>query len=229
MSRARVLDALAGRIASMSLGRPIRVAIDGRLGSGKTMMAEELAALLRARGRRVIRASIDGFHRPKTARYARGRSSPQGYYEDAYDLDAVATLLLRPLGPDGDRRYRLASFDLENDRPLNQEPCVAPADAILVMDGTFLQRPELRSCFDVAIHVAAADEIATARAVKRDAAQFHGIAAAEQIYAERYRPAFVLYDRLCTPQSRADVAIDNDDLANPGITIRPDGRLGTVT
>lgn len=163
MTRARVLDELANRIASISLGRPVRLAIDGRIGSGKTTLAAELAALLVARGRPVIGTSIDGFHRPKAERYARGRTSPEGYYYDSRDLAAVTNLLLAPLGPGGSRQYRTASFDLENDRPLEQAAALAPPDAILIIDGTFLQRPELASGFDVTVYVTVADEIATAR------------------------------------------------------------------
>jgi uridine kinase len=52
-------------------------------------------------------------------------------------------------GRKGDRLYRTQSFDLENDVPVEQEPQLAPADAILVVDGTFLQRPELRDGWDI--------------------------------------------------------------------------------
>src|SRR5262249_24209401 len=150
-------------------GHPVRVAIDGRLGSGKTMLADELAALLSAHRRPVIRTSIDGFHRPKAERYARGRTSPEGYYYGSRDLDAVTRLLLAPLGPGGDRCYRTASFDLENDRPIDDHPRTAETDAVLIVDGTFLQRPELAGGFDVTIYVATTDEIATARGIARDA------------------------------------------------------------
>jgi uridine kinase len=227
VTRARVLAELAGHIASVSLGHPVRMAIDGRLGSGKTMLGDELAALLSAH-RPVIRTSIDGFHRPKAERYARGRTSPEGYYYDSRDLAAVSSLLLAPLGPGGDRRYRTASFDLENDRPLDQDASLAPPDAILIVDGTFLQRPELAGGFDAAIFVAAADKIATARGVARDADQLGGTTAARDLYAQRYRPAFDLYVRLCTPQARADAVVNNDDLADPALTIRPDGRLAAA-
>src|SRR5262249_40321170 len=149
MDRATVLDELAARLSRVSLGHPVRVAIDGRTASGKTTLADEIAALVRGKGRLVIRTSIDGFHRPKAERYARGRHSAEGYYYDARDLAAVRRLLLDPLGPQGNRLYRTQSFDLENDLPVEQEPQLAPADALLVVDGTFLQRPELGDGWDV--------------------------------------------------------------------------------
>jgi uridine kinase len=228
MTRARGVDELAASIASVSLGRPLRVAIDGRLGSGKTMLADELAARLSASARPIIRTSIDGFHRPKAERYARGRTSPEGYYHDSRDLAAVVKLLLAPLGPGGDRRYRTASFDLANDRLIDEDARLAETDAILIVDGTFLQRPELRGGFDVTIYVAASDDIATARGVSRDAAQLGGIAAATELYAARYRPAFALYECLCAPEARADAIFNNDDLERPHLSIRPDGCLGAA-
>src|SRR2546421_4332971 len=169
MTRARALDDLAARILRIALEHPLRIAIDGRLGSGKTMLADELAGSISARGRPVIRTSIDGFHRPKAERYARGRNSPEGYYYDSRDLGAVMTLLLAPLGPGGDRRYRTASFDLESDRAIHQQPKLAAADAILIVDGTFLQRPELHDGWDLTLFVETSEEIATGRGVARDA------------------------------------------------------------
>ena len=46
------------------------------------MLADELIEPLRARGRSVIRASIDGFHNPREIRHQQGRDCPKGYYED---------------------------------------------------------------------------------------------------------------------------------------------------
>src|SRR5437763_14570660 len=109
-ARRLVLLDLAARIGDVALGRPLRVAVDGRTASGKTTLSDELAALIRDLDRPVIRTSIDGFHRPQAERYARGRYSAQGYYHDARDLAAIVTLLLAPLGRGGDRRYRTASF-----------------------------------------------------------------------------------------------------------------------
>jgi uridine kinase len=225
VDRVAVLGELATRLASVSLRWPVRVAIDGRTASGKTTLADEVASLIRNKGRPVIRTSIDGFHRPKATRYARGRYSPEGYYYDARDLAAVMTLLLEPLGPEGDRLYRTQSFDLENDRPLEQEPQSAPADAVLVVDGTFLQRPELRNGWDITIFVKASERTAERNGVARDSQRLGGEEAAQKLYTERYRPAFDLYERLSAPEENADVLLVNEDFQRPQIRIRPDGRL----
>ena len=225
VSRSDTLDQVVQRIGRLRLGHPVRVAVDGRTASGKTTLADELAALLTKQGRSVIRTSIDGFHRPRVERYARGRHSAEGYYHDARDLPAIVELLLAPLGPDGDRRYRTASFDLDADQPLTQEAQTADPDAILIVDGTFLQRPELRDHWDVALFVRTSAETAQARGLGRDAGKLGGEAAALDLYAKRYRPAYVLYESFAEPEARCDAIIDNDDLVQPGLHIRPGGRL----
>lgn len=225
VSRSDVLDQIAQRIGRLRLGHPVRVAIDGRTASGKTTLADELAALLVGQGRSVIRTSIDGFHRPRAERYARGRHSAEGYYHDARDLPAIVALLLAPLGPGGDRRYRTASFDLDADRSLVQEAQTADTDAILIVDGTFLQRPELRDHWDVALFVRTSAETAQARGLGRDAGKLGGEAAALDLYAKRYRPAYALYESFAEPEARCDAIIDNDELAHPRLDIRSSGRL----
>ncbi|WP_267425277.1 hypothetical protein [Methylobacterium sp. GC_Met_2] len=143
----------------------------------------------------MIRTSVDGFHRPRVERYARGRHLAEGYYHDARDLPAIVALLLAPLGPGGNPRYRTASFDLVADLPLAQEPESAVVDAILIVDGTFLQRPELRDHWDVALFVRASAATAEARGLSRDATKLGGEAAARDLYAQRYRPAYALYEQ----------------------------------
>src|ERR1700744_3144026 len=110
--RHNVLVQLASALTAAKIGHTLRVAIDGRSGAGKTTFAAELAETIIKIGRPVVRTSIDGFHRAKSERYARGRYSAEGYYYDARDLDAVRRLLLDPLGPNGDGWYRTESLNL---------------------------------------------------------------------------------------------------------------------
>jgi uridine kinase len=65
MSRAVLLERMAELVGAVRCSHPIRVAVDGPDAAGKTTLADELASVLRGRGRTVIRASIDGFHRPR--------------------------------------------------------------------------------------------------------------------------------------------------------------------
>jgi len=220
-----MLAALASAIDGLRLDRPLRIAVDGRTASGKTTLADELATALRGHGREVIRSSIDGFHRPRAERYARGRYSAEGYYDDARDLAAVMALLLAPLGPGGDRRYRTASFDLAADQPIAQPPRMAGPDAILIVDGTFLQRPELSAGWDLIVFVNTSETVAEGRGIARDTDQLGDTETVRMLYARRYRPAYDLYAERCAPAISADVVIGNDDVARPTLCLRPGGRL----
>jgi uridine kinase len=203
----RLLESLAGRIARRQRSHPLRVAIDGITAAGKTTLADELVAPLRARGRPVIRASVDGFHRPRAERYRRGANSPRGYYDDAFDYAALRRVLLLPLGPDGDRRYRLNTLDLATDQPTNGPYYDAPPEAVLLCDGVFLLRPELDDCWDFRIFLQADEATAVRRAGQRDRHLFGGVERAKARYWQRYIPAHRLYLAQVHPQTRADVII----------------------
>lgn len=179
-SRRQVLGAIAESIGSSGAAHPLRVAVDGRTASGKTTLADEVASVLRAGGRPVIRTSVDGFHRPRVERYRRGRLSPEGYLEDARDWGAIRRLLLDPLGPDGDLWYRTATFDLDRDEPIVQAAVLAEPSAVVIVDGTFLQRDELAGAWDFAVFVHVSESVAVSRGAARDAGHIGGIAAARE-------------------------------------------------
>ena len=224
-ARSCVLKELAARIDLISESGPIRVAIDGRTASGKTTFADALATAVADLGRPIIRSSIDGFHRPKTERYARGRYSPEGYYFDARDLAAIRRLLLDPLGPDGSRLYRTASFDLEADHPIEVSPSIAPLEAVLIVDGTFLQRPELAAGWDAVIFLRVSEEETVRRGIQRDSDLLGGLEAATALYSKRYVPAENIYAALAHPEQAADAIVDNEDFDHPVLTLKADGRF----
>lgn len=85
LARTRVIELLADRICAVESDHPVRVAIDGVDGAGKTRLAEDLVNPLESRGRPVIRAALDGFHQPRAVRYRIGEDSPVGYYRDSFD------------------------------------------------------------------------------------------------------------------------------------------------
>jgi uridine kinase len=102
----------------------------------------------------VIRASIDEFNRPRAERRRQGDADPRGYYGDSFDNATLRHVLLEPLGPTGNRRYRTAVFDFRTDAPVKQSERGASASAVLVFDGVFLLRPELVDCWDMRIFIA---------------------------------------------------------------------------
>jgi hypothetical protein len=141
--RAQLMLDLAARIPVPSPTRPVRVAVDGVDGSGKTTFAAELARSLRSHGRPVVQVSADSFHHPRAVRHRRGRDSAEGFWLDSYDYAAFISAVLLPFAPGGSRRYRTGSHDLDTDHALDLPWRRAPVDAVLVVDGLFLHRDEL--------------------------------------------------------------------------------------
>jgi uridine kinase len=93
--RKLVVEALADAVMTLRLQHPTRVGIDGRSAAGKTSLANELASMMLARGRAVLRAELDDFHRPgRKFRSMRGQWTPASYYAESYDYTAVRRLLL---------------------------------------------------------------------------------------------------------------------------------------
>lgn len=216
MDRHNLLEALSLHLLSRRGGHPLRVAIDGPVASGKTTLADDLADTVRPRAR-AIRAGLDGFHRPRAERYARGRRSALGYYEDARDYAAMRRALLDPLGPGGSGYYRTGLFDLEADRPAEAPLESAGADDVLIVEGTFLQRPEFDGAWDVVVFLDIDPELSLARGLARDSATLGGPEAAADLYRERYLPAWAMYAAACRPRERADAVIDHRDFQAPAI------------
>ncbi|SEK33851.1 uridine kinase [Nonomuraea pusilla] len=116
-ARDELISWLAEAIRSITTVHPLRVAIDGPPAAGKTMLADELAVVLRAQDRDVIRATIDDFLFPRAQRCRRGQYSAEGCYFDAHDHSALCRVLLDPVGPGGDRRFQHAVYDGDTDIP----------------------------------------------------------------------------------------------------------------
>ena len=186
-TRATVIGRVADRLVTDRRGHPLRVAVDGVTASGKSTFASELTNAVRARGREAIHLSTDDFHHPRVHRRRQGADSGDGYYEDAFDLDAFARLVLDPLGPDGDGRYRGAIHDL--DQPVDTAAVLAPVDAVVVVDGSFMQKPELAGRWDVVVYLDTSLDVVRARGTRRDADLFGGRAEAERAYDVRYHAA----------------------------------------
>lgn len=219
--RTEALTELADAVLAVQRPHPVRVAIDGCSAAGKTTMADELAEVLRARtDREVIRAGIDYFKRAVELRTAYPVESPESYYYDMWDHDAIRDRLLVPLGPGGDRRYTTAVRETSARNALNLPVLTARPDAVLIADGAFLQRPELDAYWDLRIYVHVGFDVVLRRGTERDKAFMTSAAAAEQRYLNRYIPGERMYVDQVDPRSRAQLVIDNEDPANPTITHR---------
>lgn len=214
--RSDLLRTLAASLIELHGSHPLRVAIDGITAAGKTTLGNELSDAVINCGRPVIRIRMDDFHHLRERRYRQGKDSARGYYDDAYDFDALNRLVLEPLGPKGDRLFRRRIVHLASDTTVDEPAELAPSDGILVVDGSFMQRHHRRS-WDAVIYLNTRFDEALQRGIDRDAAQFGGRTEAERRYVQRYHAASRMYIDEINPAQTADFVIDNDEPSKPAL------------
>ncbi|MDD0818513.1 hypothetical protein [Bacillus cereus] len=215
MNRKQCIKEIANHILMINLTYPTKVGVSGITASGKTTFANELAEEIKKRGLPVTRASIDDFHNPRLIRYAQGKESAKGYYEDAHDYTAFKERLLKPLGPNGNLQYETISHNLITDIPVYNTPIFAQPNMVLIVDGTFLFKKDVAHLFDYKIFVDTDFELARKRGAKRETEAFGSYKEAEKMFLNRYHAACKMYIEEHNPKDCADVVFRNSDLAKP--------------
>ena len=168
-----------------------------------------------------VRLPVDGFHNPRATRYRRGRDSAEGYYRDAYDYEKLIEGALVPLGSPADCSYVELVFDLEADTPVEVRPTKVDPGTIVILDASFLLRPEIRGFFDYRVFVQTSFPEAQARGVKRDAISLGGTSEAERLYQQRYHAAHRIYFAEARPLRHADALFLNEQPEDPALFVRP--------
>jgi len=189
-----VLDSLADEfLHNYGKGRTL-LAVDGVDGVGTMEFADALAERLGRGSHPVFRASIGGFHRPRAERYARGQESAEGYYRDSFEYDVFRRVLVEPFRLGGSAGFVTAAWDVARDVPVEMAWQTTKQDATLIVDGVFLNRPELRGLWNYSIWLEGEEVVA------RDV---------------RYPGAHALYLAESNPRARATAIVDNADPDHP--------------
>jgi uridine kinase len=156
---------------------------------------------------------MDDFHNPRVVRYQISRSSSEGYYLHAFNYAQFRDYVLNPLSKGGTRRYRPKGHDLSTDVTIRDDESqifeASPA-AILIVDGVFLHRKELRDMWDISVYLDVAEETVKARMAGRG-----DVIGVEDPILQRYLGAHHIYIDECKPQDRATMVVDNSDFSRP--------------
>jgi uridine kinase len=214
--RAAVLGAVAeavleGREAHAE--RPLLVAVDGVDGSGKTVFAAELEQRIRGYGLPVEVVHVDDFLHLRAQRYRLGRDSPEGFFLDSYDHEALNRLLLDPLGAGGSGRYRTASSDVRTNELVEAPERVARPGLVVLVEGLFLHRDELVARWDRSVFLDVPFAVSVARMARRDGSPDDP----RHPRLRRYVEGQQRYFAACAPWERATIVIDNSDVDQPRI------------
>jgi uridine kinase len=202
------------------MGR-VRVAVDGLTAAGKTTFGHELAAEVAGLGRPVFRASLDDFKRPWRDAHLYDRTSGDGYYRNAQDLDVIRALLLDPASSSGSGVVALCSIDPLTQIDHSATTVVVPENGVLIVDGVFALRPELNRHWELRVWIDVEAGEAIARGVERDTAMEGSAIAAEQLHRDRYHASEHTYMNEVDPAALAEVVIQNTNFDQPRLIKLP--------
>ncbi|MCC9203626.1 uridine kinase [Arthrobacter sp. zg-Y769] len=213
--RTAFLSELASDLLALCPGSRLLVAVDGVDGAGKTTFADELASALHGTdggaARQILRVTIDDFHNVRSVRYRHGRRSPEGFWRDSYNLDQFRQYVLVPLSS-GAEKFRSQGHDLATDALLDPEPVLAAPDAVVLIDGLFLHREELREYWDFSVFLDVPFDVTASRMAVRDGPAMErpptGLVVKDR-RADRYVGGQLQYFAAADPAARADLLLDN--------------------
>lgn len=131
------------------------VGIDGRGGSGKSTLARSLGRLIEGS----VLIEFDDFYRPSATRLASDDPDIGGNFEWRRLRDQV----LMPLSQNKEARYQRYDWDTDS----MAEWHTVSAQGVVVIEGNYSTRDELRDFYDFRAWVQAPDEIRLARGVER--------------------------------------------------------------
>lgn len=210
--RTALIAHVVERILGLGAGR-LRVAIDGPTGAGKTTFGHELAERIAQAGRPVARASLDDFKKPWADHLLYDRESPEGYYRNAFDYEAVRRLLLDPWERSGVDSAALCSLDPITQLDHSSVTIEVDPEAVLIVDGVFAFRQEINTYWDFRIWLQIDPELSISRGSPRDVAV--GAVDAESLIRDRYLGSEQLYIQEVDPMAVADLVIDNSVIGAP--------------
>jgi uridine kinase len=148
-----VLDALAAEVLhNYGRGR-VAVAIDGDDPAVSASFADDLAAALARAGHGAFVAHLSDFQRPRAEREDASVPEEQRAYRLRYDYELLRRVLLDPFKLGGSTGFVLAAFDAVRDEPRQPRWRTAGRDAVLLVDGEFALRPELRGAWNLSIRL----------------------------------------------------------------------------
>lgn len=207
-ARSDVLAEYAEEVLGVFPRGRILVGVDGLDGAGKTTFARDLAAAVRAAGTDAATVSMDDF---QSERAVRGDPpTARSWYEHGFDHLLLRRLVIEPFRSGG--AVRLVGRGIGADALVEDGPTFTPgARAVLVVEGIFLHRPELRGLWHTGVWLGVPRQVAFDRCVARDGWD----PGPEGILAKTFFAAEDRYVREVDPRRVAQATFDLADAAHP--------------
>ncbi|MDC9808554.1 nucleoside triphosphate hydrolase [Rhizobium binxianense] len=156
------VDEIAGEVLSRAgNSRRFLVAIAGPPGAGKSTMADNLAAALKAKGESVAVLPMDGFHMDNAILIERGLLARKGIPE-TFDVRGFLDIV-RAVRP-ADQEVLVPVFDRSRELAIASARPISPEDRFIIIEGNYLlftqgKWAELDGIFDYTIMLAPPIEV----------------------------------------------------------------------
>lgn len=180
------------------------VGIDGLGGAGKSTISKKLAERLEESGSNVTLLHIDDFIHQRAVRYNNYCAEWECYYNLQWRYDYLRSILL-PLKSGMAFDGEIELYDKDNDTYFLSKTAIS-SGSIVVVEGVFLQREELKDLFDYMVYIDIPESERLARVLNRDGYIGDSRAITEK-YQNRYFPAEHHYVRECSPGKNADIVL----------------------
>ena len=203
------LNALVSAIHCAKQAQPthvLLVGISGIDGSGKSFIAQKLAAELESSGLPAALIGLDPWRTAPEIRF-QNVNSGEHFYRHAYRFDELYSQLIDPLKRDGD--ISLAANILERDGSSSTLHYKFEAVQVVLLEGIFLFKREMQTRFDLRVWIDCSFKTALKRALKRNQ---EGVSI-EQLthdYNKVYRPAQEFHLHRDNPVNTAHIRIENE-------------------
>jgi len=207
MSAVEVADMFASRAVAARGQRALILAVSGIDASGKTTIASQIAARLAAVEVHTVVVALDDWHTPASVRFS--TTDPAGhFYRHAYRYDELFATIVEPIRRDRRIDAELHLRRLRNDAEFRTRFRAEAVD-VLMLEGIFLLRRELRDRYDGRVWVDCSFERALERAVARNQEGLPPDRIVDD-YRRIYFPAERLHFTLDNPRAHADAIVPND-------------------
>ena len=111
--------------------------------AARTAFADDLAAVFREDEKHVFRASLRYFQHSRAEQQRLAPDTTERQYLVGYDYSALRRVLVEPFRLGGSTGFVTEEFDPDRDTWIQPTWQTAPADASLIIDGDYINRPEL--------------------------------------------------------------------------------------
>ncbi|MDP4146698.1 MAG: uridine kinase [Bacillota bacterium] len=183
------------------------IGVDGLGGAGKSTLVNSLKLQLQNENYYSYVLHIDDFIHPKRIRYDLSKEEWYCYYDVQWRYDYLVKEILSPIKNGEIIDKQIERYNKEDDGYFTEGVHLVHG-SVLILEGIFLQRKELKAYLDFTIYIDVPQEVRLNRVLARDG-YMGGPEDIKCKYEKRYFPAEERYILEYSPIENADFVLKN--------------------